>query len=77
MRVKNNEYGYGLAYKLACEQLAEVDDIEQQCLKSGAKYQVIDSKKVIIVEYLNRLYMITLPHIEIVTILKETKITKR
>jgi len=63
--VNNSEYGYGLAYKLACEQLAKVDNIEQQCLKSGAKYQAIDSKKVIIVEYLGRSYIITLPDIEI------------
>ncbi|GAH38295.1 unnamed protein product, partial [marine sediment metagenome] len=62
---KNHEYGYGLAYKLACEQLAKINDIEQLCLKSGARYQVIDSKKVIIIEYLNQSYLITLPDIEI------------
>ena len=62
---KNHEYGYELAYKLACEQLAKIDDIEQQCLKSDAQYQIIDSQKVIIIEYLNRSYQITLPDIEI------------
>ena len=62
---KNHEYGYELAYKLACEQLAKINDIEQLCLKSGARYQVIDSKKVIIIEYLNQSYLITLPDIEI------------
>ena len=62
---KDFEYGYQLAYKLACKQLAKVDDVEQQCLKSGARYLVIDSQKVIIVEYLNRSYQITLPDIEI------------
>ena len=59
------EYGYELAYKLACEQLAKIDDTKQQCLKSGARCQVIDSKKVIIVEYLNQSHQITLPDIEI------------
>ncbi len=59
---KNQESGYSLAYKLACGQLAKVD-IEQQCLKSGAEY--IDSEKVIIIEYLNQPYQITLPSIEI------------
>ncbi len=54
-----------LAYKLAREQLAKIDDIEQQCRKSGAQYQVIDSKKAIIVQYLNQSYLITLPDIEI------------
>ncbi|GAH05674.1 unnamed protein product, partial [marine sediment metagenome] len=57
--------GYELAYKLACERLAKIGDIEQQCLKSDARCQVIDSKKVIIIQYLNRLYLITLPEIEI------------
>jgi hypothetical protein len=59
------DYGYGLAYKLASEQLAQIDDMAQQCLKSGAEYQVIDSEKIIIVEYLNQLYLVTLPGIEI------------
>jgi len=63
--VKNDEYGYGLAYKLAGEQLAKISDIEQQCLKSGAQYQVIDSQKVILVEYLNQSYQVTLPDVEI------------
>ena len=63
--VKNDEYGYGLAYKLAAEQLAKISDIEQQCLKSGAQYQVIDSQKVVLVEYLNQSYQVTLPDVEI------------
>ena len=57
--------GYELAYKLAGEQLAEIGDIEQQCLKSGARCQVMDSKKVIIIQYLNRAYLVTVPEIEI------------
>ena len=57
----SHEYGYELAYKLACEQLANIDDIEQQCLKSSAEYRVIDSQKVIIVEYLNQSYQVTVP----------------
>ena len=39
-KVKNDEYGYGLAYKLAREQIAKISDVEQQCLKSGAQYQI-------------------------------------
>ncbi len=62
---KNYEYAYELAYKLACEQLAKIDDIEQQCRKSGAQYQLTDSKKTIIIQYLNQSYLITLPDIEI------------
>ena len=61
----NYEYGYELAYKLAGEQLAKFDDIGQQCLKSGARYQVIDSQKIIILEYLNQSYQIVFPDIDI------------
>lgn len=62
---KNYESAYELAYKLACEQLAKIDDIEQQCRKSGAQYQVVGSKKTIIIQYLNQSYLITLPGIEV------------
>ena len=62
---KNYEYGYEMAYKLACEQLVKIDDIEQQCHKSGALYQEIDSRKVITIKYLDQSYQITLPNIEI------------
>ncbi|MFC2005482.1 DUF3786 domain-containing protein [Chloroflexota bacterium] len=62
---KNYECANELAYKLACEKLVKIDDIEQQCLKSGAQYQVIDSKKQIVIQYLNQSYVITFPDIEI------------
>ncbi len=62
---KNYELANELAYKLACEQLSKIDDIKQQCRKSGAQYQVVDSKKVIIIPYLGQSYLITLPHIEV------------
>lgn len=57
--------GHELAYKLAGERLAKIGDIEQQCLKSGARCQEIDSEKVVIIQYLNRSYLITVPEIEI------------
>ena len=57
--------GYEFAYKLASERLAKIDDIEQQCRKVDAQYQVIDSKKVIILQYLNQSYLLTVPEIEI------------
>ncbi len=62
---RNYELAYKSAYKLAGEQLVKIDDIGQLCLRSGARYQVIDSKKVIILEYLNQSYQIALPDIEI------------
>jgi len=62
---RNSEYGYALAYKLACERLAQIGDIEQQCRQGDAQYQMIDSKKSIIIKYLNQSYLITLPHVNI------------
>lgn len=74
---KNHEYGYELAYKLAREQLVKIDDIEQQCLRSGARYQVVDSRQVIIIEYLNQSYQITLPDIDISLKNSEEKVPLR
>ncbi len=62
---RNYEYAYKLAYKLACERLAKIDGIEQQCRQVDAQYRVVDSKQVIIVKYLNKSYLISLPEIEI------------
>ena len=62
---QNYEYAYQLAYKLAYEQLTKIGDIDRLCLRSGAQYQVIDSQKIILLEYLNQTYQITLPDIDI------------
>ncbi len=70
----NSEYGYELAYRLAREQLAEFDDIEQQCLRSGAKYMEIGAQKVIMVEYLNQSYRISLPDIDITLVNSEERV---
>ena len=56
---------YELAYTLACEQLAKIKDIEQQCRQSGAQYRIIDSQQEIALQYLNQAYLITLPSIKI------------
>ncbi|MFC1970535.1 DUF3786 domain-containing protein [Chloroflexota bacterium] len=53
------EYAHGLAYKLACEQLAGIGDIEQQCQRSGTQY--IASEKAVIINHLNQPYRISLP----------------
>jgi hypothetical protein len=62
---KNYEYAYNQAYQLACEKLAEIKDIEQQCRKSGAQYQVKESEQSVIIRYLNQSSMITLPDIDV------------
>jgi hypothetical protein len=74
---KNYEYGYKLAYELAGEKLAKVEAIERQCLNSGASYQVIDSRPIINVEYLNRSYQITLPDREISLVDSEEEVPLR
>ncbi|GAH98010.1 unnamed protein product, partial [marine sediment metagenome] len=71
---QNYEYGYELAYKLACEQLAKFNNIEQQCLKSGARYQVIDPQEIINLEYLKQSYQIVFPDIDISLIDSEEEV---
>jgi hypothetical protein len=56
------EYAHGLAYQLAREQLAGIDDIEQQCRKSGTEYL---PEKAIIIKHLNQSYRIHLPDGEV------------
>ncbi len=72
-----SEYGYGLAYRLARKQLAETDDIDQLCLRAGASYQVIDSQRVITLEYLNQSYQVTLPDADISLIGSEQEVLLR
>ena len=74
---KNEEYGYELAYRLAREQLAEIDDIEQQCRKSGTQHQLIDSQKAIVIKYLNQSYLITLPDVKVASLSGEEEIPIR
>jgi len=58
----SREQGFELSYKLACEQLSKIGDIEEQCHKSGA--QCVGPNKIII-DYLNQPYHVTLPDAEI------------
>jgi hypothetical protein len=50
------EWAHGLAYQLACEQLARITDIREQCRKSGARFSPDDSS--VTLEYLNQTYRI-------------------
>lgn len=49
---KNYEYSLGLAYEVACEQLSGID-VDRQCRNCGATYNIVDSKKIVILPYLN------------------------
>ena len=62
---RNYEVANEYAYKLAGEQIAGIKDIEQQCRNSDARYQEIDSKTTILIQYLNQKYRITIPEIEV------------
>ena len=75
--LRNQEYGYGLAYRLACEQVAAIGDIEEQCHNNGTRCEVGDRGKVIILEYLSRQYQVTLPDIEITTEDSEEEVSLR
>jgi len=71
------EYGYGLAYKLAHEQLARIEDIDQLCLRTGARSQTIGGKKAVILDYLNESYQILFPDIEISPVGSEQEVPLR
>ena len=53
------EYAHELALKLGCERLAGIDDIEEQCRRSGTRY--LTSEKAVIIDYLNKTYRVTVP----------------
>jgi hypothetical protein len=56
------ERGFDLSYKLACEQLAKISNIEEQCRKSGANY--LGPHKIGL-NYLNQPYHILLTDVKI------------
>ncbi len=62
---RNYEYAHTQAYGLACDELAKIKDIREQCRNSGAQYQEAGSQKVITLQSLNRSYRLTLPEGEL------------
>lgn len=62
---KGYDKAYDLAYKLAYERLAKIDDIKDQCRRSGARYHETLSKKEILIEYINQPYRISLAEGEV------------
>lgn len=56
------ERGFEFSYKLACEQLAKINDMEEQCRKSGSRYL---GPHEIVINYLNQPYHIMLPDVKI------------
>ena len=68
------ERGFDISYKLAHEKLAKINDIEDQCRKSGAKYLEPNE---IVINYLNQPYHITLPEIDILLEGSDAKVSLR
>ncbi|MDH4269026.1 MAG: DUF3786 domain-containing protein [Dehalococcoidia bacterium] len=56
------ERGFDLSYRLACEQLAKISDVRQQCRKSSAQYI---GPNEIVIGYLNQPYHIMIPNCRI------------
>jgi hypothetical protein len=56
------ERGFDLSYRFACEKLAEIGDIREQCRKSGARYI---GHNEIVIDYLNQPYHVMLPECKI------------
>ncbi|MBI2860984.1 MAG: DUF3786 domain-containing protein [Chloroflexi bacterium] len=59
------EHGYELAYRLAREAVARIDDIERQCARSGTEYEA--SGKAVTVKYLNQIYRVTLDPVDVIS----------
>jgi len=56
------ERGFDISYKLARERLAKINDIRNQCRKSGARYLAPNE---VVINYLNQPYHVTLPDIDV------------
>jgi hypothetical protein len=57
------ENAFEVSYRLACEQLAKIGDVQQQCFRSSARYTGADE---IVIGYLNQSYRIVIPNCEVV-----------
>jgi hypothetical protein len=74
MEVKNKDYGYGLALKIAREELAHTD-IAGQCRRSGAQY--LPNQKAIAVEFASQPYQISLPGGEVTVAGREAPVPEK
>ncbi|MBI4181328.1 MAG: DUF3786 domain-containing protein [Chloroflexi bacterium] len=68
---------YGDVFNLASEQLAGINDIEEQCRKTGAHYRIRDSQPEIIIQYLNRPYLLTLPDAKVAPVGSDEEVPLR
>lgn len=52
------ERAFDLSHRLACERLAKISDVREQCRKSGARYV---GPNEIVIDYLNQPYHVMIP----------------
>jgi len=74
MEVNNKDYGYGLALKIARDELAHTD-IAGQCHRSGAQY--FPDQKAVTVEFVNQPYQISLPGGEVTMAGREPPVAEK
>jgi len=74
MEVNNKDYGYGLALKIAREELTHTD-IAGQCRRSGAEH--LPDQKAVIVEFVNQPYQISLPGGEVTVAGREPPVAEK
>ncbi|MFC1900169.1 DUF3786 domain-containing protein [Chloroflexota bacterium] len=64
---KDYEYALSQAYKLACEQITGLEDIEEQCRYSGSECKTIGQGWEITLSYLHQPCKITIPDVDVVS----------
>lgn len=74
---RNFQHAYNLALELACQKLARIDDLEEQCRKSGARLRPANNKKVITLDYLGKSHQLTLPGVEIRSVSGQEPVSPR
>ncbi len=77
MTVENREYGLGMAYRLATEQLSLVNNLGKISQASGARLENIEGRQSLVINYLGKYYRVTHPEIFIIPVDNQADITLR
>jgi hypothetical protein len=62
---RNYEYAHTLAYRIACEELVRITNLEEQCRNSGARYRKADARQIITLDFLSQTHEVSLPEVSI------------
>jgi Domain of unknown function (DUF3786) len=74
---ENREYGLGMAYRLAAEQLSLINNLGKLSQSSGTRVENIDGRHSIVINYLGKYYRVTHPEIFIIPARNQADITLR